>query len=114
MSTLFPGSLTNRSQSVVLSGEISGPLPVTSGVPQGSVLVFFLLFLLYVNDVNNVSLSGSSKLILYADDIIAQNEEDYTALQQDVDSLGVWSLLNRLSFNNSTIVPTHLLFEHST
>ena len=67
-----------------------------------------------MNDVNDVCPSGGSKRILYADDIIAQNEEDYTALQQDVDFLGVWSLLNRLSFNSSTIVPTHLLFEHST
>ena len=54
--------LTNRSQSVILSGETFGPLPVTSGVPQGS-------FLLYVNDVNDVNLSGGSKIILYADDI---------------------------------------------
>ena len=94
--------LTNRSQSVVLHGETSDLLPVTSGVPQGSVLGP-LLFLLYVNDVNNVALSEGSKLILYADDILLYRkkfiEKDYAALQQDVDSLGVWSLLNHLSFN---------------
>ena len=73
-----------------------------SGVPQGSVFGP-LLFLLYVNDVNEVVLSEGSKLILYADDIILyrtiHTEQDYTALQHDVNSLGVWSLRNHLSFN---------------
>ena len=94
--------LTNRSQSVVLNGQTSDLLPVTSGVPQGSVLGP-LLFLLYVNDINNVALSKDSKLILYADDVLLyrqiHSEQDYAALQQDVNSLGVWSLLNHLSFN---------------
>ena len=40
---------------------------------------------------------------MYADDILLYRkiytEQDYVALQQDVDSLGVWSLLNHLSFN---------------
>ena len=48
-------------------------------------------------------LSEGSKLVLYADDILLyrtiHTELDYAALQQDVDSLGVWSLLNCLSFN---------------
>ena len=94
--------LTNRSQSVVLNGEISDPLPVKSGVPQGSVLGP-LLFLRYINDVHEVVLSEGSKLILYADDIVLyrtiHTEQDYTALQHNVNSLGVWSLRNHLSFN---------------
>ena len=40
---------------------------------------------------------------LYADDILSyrkiHTEQDYATLQQDVDSLGVWSPLNHLSFN---------------
>ena len=50
-----------------------------------------------------MALSEGTKLILYADDILLYRknftEKDYAALQQDVDSLGEWSLLNHLSFN---------------
>ena len=93
--------LTNRCQSVVLNGETSTALPVISGVPQGSVLGP-LLFLLYVNDINDLSLSEGSKLVMYADDVLLYrpiiSENDYTFLQHDVDALGVWSILNHLSF----------------
>ena len=61
--------LSNRSQRVKVSGCLSKPCQVLSGVPQGSILGP-LLFLIYVNDITNVSLSPQSNLILYADDIL--------------------------------------------
>ena len=87
---------------MVLKSETSNQLPVSSGMPQGSIIGPRLI-LLYVNDVNDVVQSEGSKLILYANDILLYRQihtmQDYAALQKDVDSLGVWSLLKHLSFN---------------
>ncbi len=62
---LFRNYLTGRSQSVIVSGHLSNPLPVTVGVPQGSILgpLFFLLFL---NDLPAVMETCTTNMI--ADD----------------------------------------------
>ena len=56
--------LSERKQRVVFRGSYSGWTPVTSGVPQGSVLGP-ILFLLFVNDIND---SLTSPLFQFADD----------------------------------------------
>ncbi len=47
--------LSNRRQRVITNGTASDWAPVTSGVPQGSVLgpvLFLVLFIIYINDIN--------------------------------------------------------------
>ena len=83
--------LSNRTQTVVLDGESSDVAPVTSGVPQGTVLGP-VLFLVYINDLPEYL--KSSKLRLFADDSIIfkciKSKEDCDRLQEDLDAAAKW------------------------
>ena len=83
--------LAGRSQKVVVDGEESESCPVTSGVPQGSVLGP-TLFLLFINDIGN---DITSNIRLFADDTILyrpiSSSTDADQLQADLDRLHDWS-----------------------
>ena len=61
----FKTYLTNREQFVTITGHNSSPKVMQHGVPQGSILGP-ILFIIYINDLPNIS--NIAKFILYADD----------------------------------------------
>ena len=83
--------LTDRTQTVVLDGTSSTSVPVTSGVPQGTVLGP-ILFLAYINDFPEYL--QHSKLRLFADDSIIYREitsqDDCNKLQTDLNAAAQW------------------------
>ena len=93
--------LTDRSQYVILDNQRSHPTPISSGVPQGTVLAP-LLFLLYINDLPS---RVRSKVKLYADDVLLysyiKSESDCHALQEDLDALAQWARIWQMEFNPS-------------
>ena len=91
--------LSNRKQRVVLEGVMSDQVPVSSGVPQGSVLGP-ILFLAYINDLPQYV---KSKVRLFADDTVIylaiKSSVDCIQLQQDLLSLENWESDWKMEFN---------------
>ena len=101
--TWFCSYLSGRYQPVTVLGATSDKLPVTSGVPQGSILGP-ALFLLYVNDFPEV-VSSSSRVLMFADDTKIFREiktlDDAFSLQKDLGKLATWSYSSGLLFNEA-------------
>ena len=104
----FESYLTNRLQYVELNDLASKKQKITTGVPQGSILGP-LLFLIYMNDIINVS--QAFKFILYADDttlfttiensIPTRMSNMDESLNNELSRVFKWLVINRLSLNIS-------------
>ena len=104
----FKSYLKNRKQYVVFNKTESNYMNISCGVPQGSILGP-LLFLLYVNDIVNVS--NVLLLFLYADDtntFLSGTNIDHMIdiMNEELKKLVVWLQVNKLKLN---VKKTHFM-----
>ena len=75
-----------RQQRVIVKGEASDWLTVTSGVPKGSLLRP-LFFIVYINDLPGI-ISKDRSIPLYANDSkmqrVINTKEDLSTFQRDI------------------------------
>ena len=93
---------------MVLDNEHSDSVPVTSGVPQGSVLGP-ILFLIYINDLSEKT---KYKVRLFVDDtalyLALSSIQDARLLQDDLNRLQQWELDWDMEFNPSKCTVIHV------
>jgi hypothetical protein len=93
--------LSDRTQYVQYQNVKSNCMPITCGVPQGSVLGP-LLFLIYMNDLNDCL--AYAKSILFADDTTLYQSSNniiqlYVDMNLEMNRLTEWFCANKLSLN---------------
>ena len=103
----FESYLTDRRASVKVGNSVSSPLPITIGVPQGSILGP-LLFVLYTKELESIAKHYGLLVELYADD--TQLYVSFTnnklsdlekKLQECLNHIKVWMADNFLRLNPS-------------
>ena len=103
--SLITSYLTDRSQHITIGNHCSNSAPLTTGVPQGSVLGP-LLFTLYTTPIGYILSNSSVSFHLYADDTqlyISFSHSDsatnLSSLSSTLDTIHSWLNLNRLTVN---------------
>ena len=97
----FESYLDKRLQFVCANGENSELRELSCGVPEGSVLGP-LLFLIYINDLPNIS--NNLEMSLFADDTNIYYENESLAklgsiINKELRNLYLWLSINRLALN---------------
>ena len=102
--------LTGRMQRVVLNGSASEWRPVTSGVPQGSVLGPVCL-VIFINDLDDVLDLVGGFVSKFADDTkfgrIIRTEEDQIKMQNDIEKLMEWAETWQMDLNSKKCKVMH-------
>lgn len=104
---LFSSYLNNRKQYTEIDHIKSNMLPITTGIPQGSILGP-LLFIIYINDFAQAS--KMFNFIIYADDTTLsstlntfndniQNDNLESLINDELLKINEWLKINKLSLN---------------
>ena len=115
----FSSYLSNRSQRTNFKGELSNSLPVSLGVPQGSILgpLFFLLFIndlpLYISPVANLTMFADDTSVLVSGPSVSDLNDLLNSISTEVYS---WATFNRMALNTkktkSLMITSHQKFSH--
>ena len=97
--------LSDRKQFVQINNAKSFEADITMGVPQGSIFIIYLLFIIYMNDI--IHSSNSFQFIMFADDTTLfttlNSNEHYGVhnerLNNELEKISNWLKVNKLSLN---------------